>query len=412
MKIGLLAYHSAINFGATLQLLSTYSYLSNHGHQPVVINWIAPDLDVCYNQHTPQAQLDGHKELRSRIWKETALCHTEHDVAKVITAEGIEAVIIGSDAVCQHHTVLERMVFPCRKIIGIESATSDRLFPNPFWATWNSLLPHPIPVAVLSASSQDSQYRYFSKSLRRAMARQIQTYSYASVRDTWTRDMFAYITDNAVIPAVTPDPVFAFSHNVGTLIPSREDILKRYSLPEKYLLLSFINGGTVSQSWIDEFQTIAEHDGYACVKLPFSDKEGFGKFHREIPLPLSPLDWFAIIKYSSGYIGHNMHPIVVSIHTDRPFFSFDNYGLKRFNSLVTSDKSSKIRHILETAGLAEWRISCISKKFKAPAAADIYDRFKAFDADKSRLFADTYYKTYLSTMDSILTALTQKHPSK
>lgn len=27
MRIGLLAYHSAINFGATLQLLSTYMFL-------------------------------------------------------------------------------------------------------------------------------------------------------------------------------------------------------------------------------------------------------------------------------------------------------------------------------------------------------------------------------------------------
>ena len=32
MKIGLLAYHSACNFGATLQLLSTYRYLLKAGY--------------------------------------------------------------------------------------------------------------------------------------------------------------------------------------------------------------------------------------------------------------------------------------------------------------------------------------------------------------------------------------------
>ena len=31
MRIGLLAYHSAINFGATLQLLSTYMFFKNNG---------------------------------------------------------------------------------------------------------------------------------------------------------------------------------------------------------------------------------------------------------------------------------------------------------------------------------------------------------------------------------------------
>ena len=412
MKIGLLAYHSAINFGATLQLLSTYSYLLNHNHQPVIINWIASDLEEYYRQHTSPCQIDRYKKLRGTIWKETALCRTAHDIARVIKDNDIEAVIIGSDAVCQHHTIMERLVFPCKKIIGIEPATSDRLFPNPFWATWNDLLSSPIPVAILSASNQDSKYRYFSRSLCKSMTRQIKSYSYISVRDTWTRDMFTYVTGNIVIPEVTPAPVFAFSHNAKKLIPSREEIADRFNLPEKYLLFSFCNNKTVNQFWIDEFQAIAERDGYTCVKLPFSDKKGFGTFQKEIHLPLSPLEWFALIKYSSGYIGHNMHPIVVAIHTGTPFFSFDNYGLKKLNGLVTSDKSSKIRHLLETAGLADCRISCISKKFRSPSALEIYGRLKSFNTSTSKAFADKYYKKYLSTMNTITTTLTNNLHNK
>lgn len=412
MKIGLLAYHSAINFGATLQLLSTYSYLLNHGHQPVIINWIATDLEEDYRRHTSSEQIDRYKKLRNTIWKETALCRTAHDVAQVIKGENIDAVIIGSDAVCQHHTIMERLVFPCRRIIGIEPATSDRLFPNPFWATWNNLLSSPVPVAILSASNQDSEYSYFSQNLCRSMTRQIKSYSYISVRDEWTRDMFAYVTGNTVIPDITPDPVFAFSQNVKELIPSREETMEKFNLSGKYLLFSFCNNKTVSQSWIDEFQTIARRDGYTCVKLPFSDKNGFGTFHKEIHLPLSPLDWFALIKYSSGYIGHNMHPIVVAIHTGAPFFSFDNYGLRKFNGLVTSNKSSKIRHILETAGLAEFRISCISKKFSSPSATEIYGRLKSFNTNISKAFADKYYEKYLTTMNTITTALTNNSHNK
>ena len=44
MKIGLLAYHSVCNFGAMLQLLSTYMFLKNHGHEPMFINLVAKDL--------------------------------------------------------------------------------------------------------------------------------------------------------------------------------------------------------------------------------------------------------------------------------------------------------------------------------------------------------------------------------
>lgn len=413
MKIGLLAYHSAINFGATLQLLSTYCYLKNHGHQPIIINWIAPDLTSSYQQGSPSSQLCAHQALRKRIWSETRLCQCNQDVADVILSENIEAVIIGSDAVCQHHTLRERLVFPCRKIIGVEPVTSDRTFPNPFWATWLRLLPSPIPVAVLSASNQDSQYKYFSRKLRQAMDAQVRTYSYLSVRDTWTRDMFVHITDGTICPDVTPDPVFAFENNATSLIPSREEILNKFGLPEKYLLFSFINNNTVDQSWIDDMQTIAGHNGYICVKLPFSNKNGFGEYDKKIELPLSPLDWFALIKYSGGYIGHNMHPIVVSIHTNTPFFSFDNYGLKRFNGLLPTDKSSKIKHILETAGLNDWRISCISKRFQAPTAKVIFKKLMAFDKDKSKAFADTYYAKYLSMMDAIISSLTHNdNPDK
>lgn len=402
MKIGLLAYHSAINFGATLQLLSTYMYLKNHAHSPIVINWVAADLEESYSNYTPAVQLSAHKQLRKFLWHETPLCRTEQEVAEVIRKEGIEAVIIGSDAVCQHHTRRERTVFPCRTIIGIEPATSDRLFPNPFWALWNDLLPHPIPVAVLSASCQDSQYKFFPKATCEAMKRQILSYKYVSVRDTWTQNMFAHVTNGASVPLVTPDPVFAFLHNAGCLLPSKEEILRKYNLPEKYILLSFINEKSVSQQWINDFQKITKADGCTCIKLPFSQKEGFGQMRKTISLPLSPLDWFAIIKYSAGYVGNNMHPIVVCLHTGTPFFSFDNYGLKRFNGLLTSDKSSKIRHILETAGLADWRTSCISRRFSAPVPNDIYLRLRSFDLDKSNAFADIYYQKYKGMMSKIL----------
>ena len=81
MKIGLLAYHSACNFGATLQLLSTFCYLRNNGYDPIIINWIPKDLEEFYVRRTPEVQYNMQKELRSNLWKETELCRTSKDVA-------------------------------------------------------------------------------------------------------------------------------------------------------------------------------------------------------------------------------------------------------------------------------------------------------------------------------------------
>ena len=406
MKIGLLAYHAACNFGAVMQLLSTYCYLKSNGHEPVIINWMASDLEEYYRRTTPSVQISQMKAFRTAAWNETSLCRTAEDVAQVITENDIEAVIIGSDAVVQHHPLRERIVFPCRTIIGVNKNTSDCEFPNPFWATWNGIRNCDVPVALMSASSQDSAYRKIPVNVRNEMERQILKFRYVSTRDLWTKEMFAYITHGKCDPEVTPDPVFAFNQNASSLIPKREEFLKRFGLPEKYILLSFINDTTVSQQWISNFETLAEKEGYECALLPFAQKPSFGTVRHNISLPLSPLDWYALIRYSSGFVGHNMHPIVVAIHNDVPFFSFDNYGRKRFNGLLTDDRSSKIRHILGEAMLSQQRISCINRGFKAPSSQEILARLKSFPHDKSQAFAAKYLDKYNTMMNEIIHRLT------
>ena len=85
MRIGLLAYHSAINFGATLQLLSTYMFFKNNGYEPIVINWVASDLEAFYNSRSQEGQRSFSLNLRQNIWTESRLCRTSKEVANVIS---------------------------------------------------------------------------------------------------------------------------------------------------------------------------------------------------------------------------------------------------------------------------------------------------------------------------------------
>lgn len=408
MKIGLMAYHYACNFGATLQLLSTYMYLKNHGHTPLIINYVAPDLKEFYAKTAPAAQIEMLTALRKTIWHESALCSNDNDIARVIDDEGVDAVIIGSDAVTQHHPLRERIVFPCKRIIAIRKNTSNLEFPNPLWGTWMDCLKKDIPMAVMSASSQDSKYKLIPKSTRKEMRKYVSRYSYLSVRDEWTRDMFAYITDGDIVPDVTPDPVFAFNQNAGALCPTKEDITARFNLPGHYILLSFTNKpklASVDQTWLDDFAKLAAADGKECISLPFATGKSLGKLRREIALPLSPIDWYALIKYSDGYVGNNMHPIVVCLHNAVRFFSFDNYGTTRLNSFLSDDSSSKIKHILTMADQAGYRVSAIARGYRAPAASDVYARLAAFNTAKSKAFAAKYLELYNRMMDDILAKL-------
>lgn len=405
MKIGLLAYHSVCNFGATLQLLSTYMYLIKHGHTPIIINWVPKDLEDFYARNTPYEQQNLQIELRKKIWKETNLCRTSKDIAETIKKEKIEAVIIGSDAVAQHHPLAERIIFPCKKIITIDKLTSDRYFPNPFWGTWNKYLPSPIPIAFMSVSSQDSHYKYISESMRKEMFEQIKTFSYISTRDKWTHNMISFITNRKYICKITPDPVFAFQENAEDLIPSKNYIMKKYNLPEKYIILSFLCN-YINNDWIAEFSHIAKGKGYKCILLPFSHKESYGVLPQKIKLPISPIDWYAIIRYSSGYIGNNMHPIVVSIHNSIPFFSFDNYGVRKL--FFRSDKSSKIKDLLRIANLQNNRISCINTFFRAPSPNEVFLKIQSFNTKISEQFSRYYIALYYEMMENILKNFSKK----
>ena len=407
MKIGLLAYHAVCNFGAMLQLLSTYMFLKNHGHEPVIINWVAKDLENYYAQNTPISQIENQLKLRLQLWKETALCRTIKDVANIISNEQIDAVIIGSDAVAQHHPLFERIVFPCRNIIAINSVTSDVVFPNPFWGIWTDYLDKPVPVALMSAASQDSKYKYISKKLRKQMKERIMAFSYVSVRDVDTQKMFSFITEGQCCPSVTPDPVFAFNQNAASLVPSKEKLMKKYGLSGKYMLISFKNEKrcNVSQTWLNKFQDVAKHHGIQCVSLPFSTSLSAGELESEIALPLNPIDWYALLKYSCGYIGNNMHPIVVCIHNAVPFFSFDNYGTKHANGLFCDSSTSKIRHILKVANLLDCRIASNSLFRRTPSPEHVFNKLQTFDKAKCKNFAQGYLNKYNEMMTKILERL-------
>lgn len=406
MKIGILTFANVPNFGANLQALSTVECLKAHGHEPVLIKWEPEDFSDRFTGMERQPQPAEHFRFVREYLPWTDLCRNDREICTVIEREGIEAVIIGSDAVLQCPSLWSRIDFPTKKVFRINKVTSERLYPNAFWGTFQSGLKNRIPMAIMSASSQNSPYRSHPRRTLKAMGRSLAAFDYISVRDRWTRNLVRYVSDGSIDPVITPDPVFAFNYNCEGLIPSKKAILEKFGLPERYALVSMKCVMLDCADWMDGLKNEAAKVGLTCVALPMPTGVDFKHtFDHEIATPLSPLDWYALIKYASAYIGENMHPVVVALHNAVPTFCFDTYGTLKFARMVTDEKSSKIYDIMNVFGVLKHRINAVTRFWKCPTPSEVISSITSFDRDACRRKASEYYASYGIMMENILKKL-------
>jgi hypothetical protein len=400
MKIGILTYHSVYNFGANLQVYSTVGYLKNNGFEPVVINWIPEDLEARYDRTIPPVQAGSHKEFIKTFLPCTRICRINTDIAQVVKEENINGIIVGSDAVLQHTPFLSRLHLTKKGIILGKKPESDRLFPNAFWGSFIPFLEEKIPIIIISASSQNTNFKYIRGKSRKRMKLSLNQFKYITVRDDWTSRMIKYLSNGTIIPDITPDPVFAYNQNIKEQY-SKEEILKKFNLHDNYLLVSFRSQNCVTRDWLKSFNEIAERNSLSCVALPMPNGIIFDNpFSSSIELPLGPIEWYSLIRYSSGYIGENMHPIIVALHNEVPFYSFDTYGIILLRFFV-NEKSSKIYDILSKAGFTKNRICALGKGYKCPTPGEVFSRINDFDFLKSHLFRINQQNCYNLMMKRI-----------
>ena len=387
MKIGVLTFLHVANFGANLQATSTYYYLKNQGHTPIFINYTSYQVEITnkisqlkkklQNRSISIQTLEHEKFIKEQIKNQTRNVHTCSQVFEVIKEERIEAVIIGSDAVAQHWPLFSTLKLGKHRPFWIEPLQQERRFPNPFWGVGFS---DKIPTAMMSVSSQNSKYPIFTKSVLKRIAKQIDTMTYVSVRDAWTKDMMLAAQPSRFIE-VTPDPVFALNYNLGDLIPSENDIRRKFELPEKYVLIG-LRSQVYTYEELDKMNELLMSEGKECVAFNIDGVYAYKHpFKYEIKLPLNPLDWFGLIKYASAYIGSNMHPIVSSLTNGVPCFSIDNWGIVDFWGKKKTSKSSKVYDVLSQYGLTDYWCSIENGKCST-TVEKIIEKLHNFPTDK------------------------------
>lgn len=418
-KIGIITYHSVCNFGAQLQAISTVGYLKNKGYEPIVIHWYPKDLDEMYLKRIPSEQYKCHIDFAEQNMPLTKLCQTENELLQVIEETKLDAIILGSDALFKYLPHSCYRIFSRRKFrfVNVPFVSDQILSGNPFWGSFIPKLKKQIPVFVFSVSSQNAPYNKVNKQEYDELKKSLGRFSYITVRDEWTKQMVKYFLGDVDIP-VTPDPVFSFNQNVYLPKPSKEELLKKYGLPDNYVLLSF-RLCYLSNNYIKEIETQLKVKGYTAVAFPMPEGlKDYGLTYK-ILIPLSPLEWYYLIKYAAGYIGERMHPMVVALHNAVPFFCFDEYGVTKdivpftfkFNLPIIFKfnkkfiwKSSKIYHILSVADLLNNAVS-YNGKYKKLTPSEIIHKILTFDIEKAEKFSNDYQKYYEKSMDNLIKLL-------
>lgn len=414
MKIGVLTFLHVANFGANLQATSTYYYLKNHGHTPIFINYSSVETNITNGisrfkrkiQHRPLSPqtLEHERFLAEYIVNQTRHVHSCSQVLEVIMEEGIDAVIIGSDAVAQHWPLFSTLKLGKRRPFWIEPLQQERRFPNPFWGVGFS---DKVPAAMMSVSSQNSKYHIFGKFTLKRIAKQIDSMRYVSVRDAWTRDMM-HAAQPAREVAVTPDPVFALNYNLDNIIPCEADVRDKFDLPQNYVLIG-LRSQVFSCDDLKKLNSLLQKEGKECVAFNIDGRYAYKHpFKYEIPIPLNPLDWFALIKYASGYIGCNMHPIVSSLTNGVPCFSIDNWGFVDFWGHKKSSESSKVYDVLGQYGLTDYWCPIENNRCQV-SVEEIVEKLQRFPIEKVKEISAKRVDAYKGMMEQIIEKLSKPY---
>lgn len=404
MKIGILTYHCVPNFGAQLQATSTVGWLKKMGHEPVVLHWYPKDIEDMYSRRIPQEQVACHDAYTKEYLPVTNICRKEDELICEINRHDLDSIIVGSDALFKYIPQKNRKHFSKRRLkyISKNVLSVEKLEGNPFFGGFASKLSKKIPIVAFSVSSQNCAYMDMSNMEKLQMKHALSNFSCITVRDEWTKGMVETVMERTGIQ-VTPDPVFSFNQNCFFQLPSKEDILRKYRLQEQYVLISF-STWYASGSYIKNIADEVWKAGYMPVAFPMPEKLFSAEISHQVNLPLNPIDWYALIKYSSGYIGERMHPIVVCLHNAVPFFCFDEYGVRK--TILCGlrkrylQESSKTFHILSKAGLTGWMYSYHQKE-QLPSANNVVGRFLHFDREKCVAFSSQYRDFYEKSLNQL-----------
>jgi len=323
MKIGVLTFHHASNYGAVLQTYATCSILRRMGHQPFVLDYRPEGLYEHYfkmswkrcgllGQNFVNLRLNPKfRHFRERWLPVSSQCCRSHlELLKQV--EELDAVFYGSDQIWNP------------KLFG------GHLDP----AFWASGIDSKICKVSISASFGGTDG--LADSYGEQIAQLIQNFDVVSVREQHAADLIQQVS--GLRATVLLDPVFS--------LESWEEVLEPMPGYE----------GCVFQFVLQQNQGVYDASRMLADRLDARIVSGNSGFKKRgsavIPVTPSVGQWLWLIKHASHVVTNSFHATAFSTIFGKPFTVVELEGNMR-------PRNQRISNLLEWGGLRERMVPCL-----------------------------------------------------
>jgi len=228
-------------------------------------------------------------------------------------------------------------------------------------------------------------------------------FAWISVRDSWTQGLFERILPDGRPPPIVPDPVWGLEQTAAEAC--FHSVRQRFQLPEKYVLASFPQDARYSAEWLEAFKEECGRHGHACLSLPLprGNHIRFRDALANVGLPLTPMEWYALLANAAGYVGLNMHPLVVCLSNAVPIFSFDPYGFYSAKKGLEPLAASKVFDLLNRSSLLDWYHNAWWPSWPQPEI--VFERLQAFNRERCRQLAAMRKGEFETALNTLVQSL-------
>lgn len=331
MRIGILTFHAAHNYGAVLQCYSLQEYLKSLGHEVSVIDYQNKRMLSVYKRFrigrilkknpihmikNVYTEMSLYQRRKKRYYAFQNFINNALNLVPIETIKELpfDIIFIGSDQVWNY-----------KLTYGFDSY---------YWGDF--VRPSHTILASYAASMQDK----WPESKDEIIKSKLKNFDFISVREASLAQKLQMLSPNKRVYHVV-DPTLLISTSIWNRIATQPNITS------PYVLFYQVDVNPLAR---EIAKGIAEREGLKLLVISANIQNE----NDDVAISVSPVDFVGLVKYSKLVVSASFHATVFSILLRKDFYSIKAHG-----------KNARINSLLSGLGLESRAIESVPSKIES-----------------------------------------------